>query len=90
MKIKLTLEDHQQIFEGRDADDILRQAKTVAAQRAPFLMRGFIQSMSELQFAGAVVQRANAAHKRNDPPPSDAQAFLDWATEQGYVQVLEH
>ena len=63
--------------------------KAEAAQRAPFLMRGFIQSMSELQFAGAVVQRANAAHKRSDPSPRDAQAFLNWATEQGYVQVLE-
>jgi hypothetical protein len=89
MKIELTVEDIQQTLEGRDAADILRQAKAEAASRAPFLMRGIIRGMSDLQFAGAVVQRANAANQRNDPAPTDAQAFLDWAVAQGYVQILE-
>jgi hypothetical protein len=89
MKIELTVEDIQQTFEGRDAADILRQAKAEAARRAPFLMRGFINGMSDLQFAGAVVQRANTAQGRSDPAPGDAQAFLDWAVTQGYVRILE-
>jgi hypothetical protein len=89
MKIELTVEDINQTFTGHDADDILRQAKAEAARRAPFLMRGFIQGMSDLQFAGAVVQRANVVQKRNDPAPRDAQAFLDWAVERGFVKILE-
>ena len=89
MKIELTVEDIQQTFEGRDAADILRQAKAEAARRAPFLMRGFINGMSDQQFAAAVVQRANTAQGRHDAAPADAQAFLDWAISQGYVRILE-
>lgn len=89
MKIKLTIEEQQQTFEGRDAADILHQAKGEAARKAPFLMKAMINGMSDLQFAGAVVQRANTTQKRNDPTPADAQAFLKWAVAQGYVQVLE-
>ena len=89
MKIELTVEDIKQEFEGRDADDILHQAKEEAARRAPMLMRGFIKSMNDIQFAGVVVQRANAAQKRSDPPPQDAKAFLEWALAQGYIRVLE-
>ncbi len=89
MKIELTVEDIKQEFEGRDAEDILHQAKAEAARRAPMLMRGFIQGMNDIQFAGVVVQRANAVKKRTDPPPQDAQAFVDWAVSQGYIRVLE-
>lgn len=89
MKIELTVEDIKQEFEGQDAADLLRQAKAEAARRAPFLMRGFIQGMNDIQFAGVVVQRANAAQKRNDPAPQDAQQFLEWAVGQGYIRILE-
>jgi hypothetical protein len=89
MKIRLSISDMEETFEGADAADILRQAKAEAARRAPFLMRGFIQGMNDMQFAGVVVQRANTAQKRNDPAPRDAREFLEWAVAQGYVQIIE-
>lgn len=88
MKIELTYQDIKQSFDGRDANDILRQAKAEAARRAPFLLRAVVNRMSDIDFAGAVVQRANAAEGRNDPAPQSAQEFLDWGVARGYVRIL--
>jgi hypothetical protein len=89
MKIELSFQDIRQTFVGRDADDILHQAKAEAARRAPFLVKAVINRMSDLDFAGEVVKRANQAEKRSDPPPQNARMFLDWAVRYGYVRILE-
>lgn len=89
MKIQITLDEINQSFEGRDAAELLHQAKREAARRAPFLMRAVINGMSDLAFANEVVKRANQQEKRNDALPQSAQDFLDWAAQRGYVKVVE-
>ena len=89
MKIQIALDDLNQSFEGRDAADLLHQAKGEAARRAPLLMRAVINRMSDLSFAGEVVKRANQQEKRGDALPQSAQQFLDWAVRRGYAKVVE-
>ena len=87
MKVRVTLGDIDETFEGQNADDILRKAKNEAAQRAPFLMRAIINNMSDLGFAGEVVKRSNQEEKRGDALPQSAQEFLDWAVQRGFVTI---
>jgi hypothetical protein len=87
MKIRISLGDINQSFEGRDEADLLRQAKTEAGRRAPFLMRPVINNMGDVAFAAEVVKRVNQAEKRNDALPQSAKEFLDWAVRRGYAKV---
>jgi hypothetical protein len=87
MKLHIHIQDIRETVEVKDADEALRRLKGEAARRAPFMLRPFINSMSDLSFAGEAVKRNNAETGRNDPPPTSAQQFLDWAVAQGYATV---
>ena len=89
MKVHIHFGDIDQVVEARDANELLARAKDEAARRAPFLLRGVVRGMKDLQFAGEAVKRTNAATGENDPPPASAQEFLDWAQQRGYITVLE-
>ncbi len=89
MKLEIHVQDIRETVEVKDATEALSALKGEAASRAPFLLRGVIKSMGDLQFAGEVVKRANAAEGREDAIPKTAQEFLDWAVERGYATILE-
>lgn len=89
MKLQIHVHDIQETVEVRDAGEALSRLKSEAAGRAPFLLRGVIRAMSDLNFAGEVVKRANAAENRADALPRSAQEFLDWAVERNYATILE-
>ena len=89
MKVHIHISGIDQVVQARDANELLAQAKDEAARRAPFLLRGVVRGMSDLQFAGEAVKRANAQSGENDPPPRSAQEFLEWAQKRGYVTILE-
>jgi hypothetical protein len=89
MKVRIQVGDVDEIVAARDAGDLLAQAKAEAARRAPFLLRGMVRGLSDAQFAGEVVKRANAAAGHDDPSPRSAQEFLDWALRRGYATILE-
>lgn len=89
MKIQIHVQDINQTVDVKDAAEALSRLKDEAAARAPFLLRGVIRSLGDLNFAGEVVKRANASEGRNDALPQSAQAFLDWAVERGYATIIE-
>ena len=89
MKVKIHIEDIHETVEAPDASAVLHLVKYEAGRRAPFLLRGIINGMGDLAFAGEAVKRANKASGRKDPLPGSAQEFLDWATERGYATIVE-
>ena len=89
MKIEIHVQDIRQTVEVKDSAQALSMMKTEAAARAPFLLRGIIKSLGDLQFAAEVVKRANAAEGRDDRIPKSAQEFLDWAVARDYATILE-
>ena len=74
---------------ARDAEDALRQFQDAIAGGAPKWARSLVRSAPALTVAREAVKRDNAAHKRNDPLPGSAQAFLEWAVRRGYASVVE-
>ncbi len=89
MTIHIHYKDIQETFEARNADEALSTFKKEAAKRANFAMRVAINTMSDLKFAGEVVSRANKAREKNDPLPKNAQDFLKWAQENGFLTLGE-
>ncbi|MBV9864385.1 MAG: hypothetical protein JO316_03495 [Abitibacteriaceae bacterium] len=91
IRIQLQLMNHQidETAEGQDAAALLHFAKQETARRAPFLVRGIINGMSDMGFAGEAVKRSNQASGRHDPPPQSPQDFIDWAVNRGIVTILE-
>ena len=86
MKLHVCIENTiDETFEAATPEEALRRVKAEAAKRAPFLLRGVINAMSDLSFAAEAVKRENAHSGRHDAAPKSAQQFLDWATERGYV-----
>lgn len=89
MKVNIHINEINETLDVRDAYEALSRLKAEAAKRAPFLMRGVIKALGDVQFAQEAVKRDNSAHGRNDPLPQSAQEFLDWAVERGYASVTE-
>ena len=89
MKVQIHIEDIRETVEAPDAAAALHLVKREAARRAPFLLRGVINGMGDLAFAGEAVKRANKAGARNDALPQSAQEFLDWAVARGYATIVE-
>ncbi len=89
MKVHVKFQGIDETFEAKDADAMLHLAKQQAAQRAPFLLRPLINSMSDMAFAAEAVKRANQANGRQDPIPTTAQEFIDWGVQQGVVTIIE-
>ena len=89
MKVRIHIENIEETVEAPDAAGVLHLVKREAARRAPFLMRGNINGMGDLAFAGEAVKRANKAGGCTDTPPQSAQEFLNWAVAQGYATVVE-
>lgn len=87
MKLHIHVADIKETVEVANADDALKKFKSEAARRAPFLLRGIINAMGELQFAAEAVKRHNGESGDKDPAPQSAQEFLDWAQRRGYVTV---
>ncbi len=89
MKVRVDIQGKSEEFEAVDAADLLHKAKLEAAKRAPMLVQPVVKVMSDLSFAGEIVKRHNAAKGSNDPAPQSAQAFVDWASQRGYVTILD-
>jgi hypothetical protein len=87
MKLHIHVQNIRETVEVQSADEALRRFKQETAKRAPMMLRPFINSMSDLNFAAEAVKRNNQASRRNDPAPTSTQQFLDWAVERGYVTV---
>ena len=89
MKIQIQIGDIKEVLEAKDGAEALSKLKAEAANRAPFLVRGVIRSLSDIQFAQEAVKRDNAANGRSDALPKSPQEFLDWAVARGYATVLD-
>ena len=89
MKIQINIGDINETLEASDASDALSKLKAEAASRAPFLLKGIIKSLGDLQFAQEAVKRDNSANGRSDALPQSPQEFLDWAVGRGYATVIE-
>ena len=89
MKVRVQIEEINEIVEAANATVLLTMFKREAARRAPFLLRPIISGMSDLGFAAEAVKRDNARSGRNDAAPASAQEFLDWAIARGYATILE-
>ena len=87
MKLHIHIADIKETVEVASADEALKKFKSEAAKRAPFLLRGVINAMGDLQFAGETVKRHNGQTGDKDPAPQSAQRFLDSAQSRGYVTV---
>lgn len=89
MKIEIHVGDINEVLEATDDADALSKLKAETANRAPFLVRGVIRSLSDIHFAQEAVKRDNSANARSDSLPQSPQEFLDWAVARGYASVLE-
>ena len=87
MKITVHYQDIHETLEARDANDALSRFKAEVAKRAPMLARPIIKAMGDLKFAGEAVARFNQKSGRQDPAPTSAQEFLDWAVARGLVTI---
>ena len=89
MKVRIELGEHRIVVEAHDPAGLLRATRLAAVERAPFLIKPAILSMSDLAFATEIVRRSNAAHSRADPTPASAERFLHWAVSRGYAVPLD-
>ncbi len=89
MKIRIHFNEVRETLEARDAGEALTRLKIEAASRAPFLLRGVIKRLGDMQFATEAVKHDNATHGRSDALPRSAQEFLDWAVKRGYATIIE-
>jgi hypothetical protein len=85
--MELAGQKFDEVLVGRDALDILGQAKDRAAKELGW--KGlFLKAMSPISFAQEGVRRYNAAFKTNHPIPQTAEDFLSLGQELGYVTIL--
>lgn len=89
MKVRIHIENIDEVVEGADAAVVLHQVKQEAARRAPLLVRGVLKGMSDMGFAAEAVKHANKTQGRSDPPPASAREFLAWAVKRGYATILD-
>ncbi len=72
---------------GRDADDILAQAKDRTARELGW--KGlFLKALSPLAFAQEGVRRYNTAFHTAHPIPQSADQFLELGQKLGYITIL--
>ena len=72
---------------GKDADDILTQAKSRVAKELGW--KGlFLHAMPTLTFAQEAVRRYNGAFNTHYDLPDSADAFFRWGQDLGYITML--
>ena len=76
-----------EVLAGRDADDIITQAKARVAEELGWL-GAFLRPMSPLTFAQEAVRGYNSAHATDYAPPQSAEEFLKLGQDLGYLTVL--
>ena len=77
------------IIEGENAAEIVRNAKLATAAKLGSLMGSFVRSMPDLQFAREVVTRYNKALGKATPPPASVEAFVEWALAEELASEIE-
>jgi hypothetical protein len=91
MKVRVNLEIAQrkidEVVTGRDADDILAQAKARVERELGW--KGiFLKAMTPLGFAQEVVRRYNAGTGSQYAIPQSAGEFLKLGADLGYLQEI--
>ena len=91
MKVRVQLEvmgrKIDETVTGRDADDVLGQAKAKVAKELGW--KGlFLNAMPNLTFAQEAVRRYNTAFKTEYDLPQSADEFLKMGQDLGYMTVL--
>ena len=91
MKVRVSLEiaDRKidEVVDGRDADDVLAQAKARVERELGF--KGmFLKLMSPLGFAQEVVKRYNSSTGSTYAIPQNADEFLKLGADLGYLQLV--
>ena len=92
MKVRVNLEiaDRKvdEIVTGRDADDVLAQAKARVEKELGW--KGFfLKAMSPMGFAQEVVRRYNAGSGSQYAIPKTADEFLKLGADLGYLQTID-
>jgi hypothetical protein len=76
-----------EIVVGKDADDILSQAKARVAHEIGW--KGlFLHAMPTLTFAQEAVRRYNGAFDTHYDLPHSAAEFFRWGQDLGYITIL--
>ena len=91
MKVRITMDMGGQkideVVSGRNADDILAQAKDRVAKELGW--KGlFLKALTPLAFAQEGVKRYNAAFETKHPIPQSAEQFFELGEKLGYITVL--
>ena len=91
MKVRVTMDvagrHIDETLTGRDADDVLGQAKARVAKELGW--KGlFLSAMSPLGFAQKAVELYNGAHGTKYAPPQSADEFLRLGADLDYIHVL--
>lgn len=92
MKVRVRFEvagkEIDEIAEGKDADDLLAQAKARVAAHLGW--KGlFLNVMSPLEFARLAVKMYNEHHETSFPVPESAADFVEFGKKTGNLTVLE-
>ncbi len=87
--VKISLEgiSVNEPFEGATADEVVGKMKARVAKELNFAMKLAVNAMSSQMFAQEVVKEYNKFKKLSLPIPSNCQAFLDLAVEQGFATL---
>lgn len=91
MKVRVIMEvagrNVDEIVSGKDADDLLSQAKARVARELGW--KGiFLNAMPTLMFAQEAVRRYNTAYDTQYKIPDSVQEFFDWGQNLGYITIL--
>lgn len=78
-----------EIFEGTNAEAIVRKMQQTVAGKLNFAMRLMVNAMSPTQFAQEVVKRYNGATRKNVAIPQNCDEFLTFGQAEGIVTFLE-
>ena len=89
VRVKMDIAGHSvdEVVDGKDADDILRQAKSQVARELGW--KGmFLHAMPTLTFAQEAVRRYNSAYQTHFDVPQNTDEFLKLGQDMGYFTLL--
>jgi hypothetical protein len=74
---------------GKDASEIVHQAKMIVAKRMGGIKGWAVKKMGDMSFARECVKRYDKQFGTVSVAPKDAQAFLQWGINLKLVEVSE-
>lgn len=78
-----------ELFSGKNAEEIVRQMQGRVASRVNFVMRLAVNALSPLQFSQETIRRYNDATGKSLPIPQSCEEFLQLGQNEGIVTILD-